>query len=191
MQGNLSGEARERLQVIDQSLQRAGRKLCSLLLIAQPGGQKQLISLAQMMDDLLALVHFQIVMDKVLLKSDLDAQCRWEGMAGELARAVLYVLNNAIEAVAGRPNPVISVVVERNVSQNSIRISNNGLAIPEAVRARIFEPFFSTKGGRHNGVGLYLANEIVSAAGGAIELIESGEGQTTAFAIQLPANVHD
>lgn len=67
-----------------------------------------------------------------------------------------------------------------------IRVKDNGCGIPEELRPRIFEPFFSTKPpGKGTGLGLAMARDIVEAHGGWIEF-DSEAGKGTEFRIYLP-----
>jgi nitrogen-specific signal transduction histidine kinase len=65
-----------------------------------------------------------------------------------------------------------------------IRVSDSGPGVPEDLRERIFYPFFTTKEGG-SGVGLAIAQKIVAAHGGAIELQVGAQGGST-FLIRLP-----
>jgi PAS domain S-box-containing protein len=68
----------------------------------------------------------------------------------------------------------------------SLLVSDTGTGMPPEVRARIFEPFFSTKGeGRGTGIGLATVLRIVKAHGGFLR-VESAPGQGTAFEFFLP-----
>jgi two-component system cell cycle sensor histidine kinase/response regulator CckA len=70
-----------------------------------------------------------------------------------------------------------------------ISVSDSGTGMDEKVRKRAFDPFFSTKGARGTGLGLFLVSNIVESHGGAITL-ESQEGHGTTFKILLPLK-HD
>lgn len=67
----------------------------------------------------------------------------------------------------------------------SIDVADNGAGIPEAIRDRIFDAFFTTKGQRGTGLGLGMVRRMVSAAGGAIT-VESETGRGTTFTLLLP-----
>src|SRR3954468_10188221 len=97
MEEGLDKNVLDRLLIIDRSLQRAGQKLRSLLLIAQNSRHAQTISVGHMVEDLATIVNFQVVVNKVALHMDLDESAEWQGVLSELARAILYVINNAIE----------------------------------------------------------------------------------------------
>jgi signal transduction histidine kinase len=59
------------------------------------------------------------------------------------------------------------------------------VGIDPAIRGRLFEPFFSTKGTRGTGLGLAVVSEIVERFGGSIQ-VESRLGGGTTFAVWLP-----
>src|SRR3954468_9172789 len=170
MDETLDKNIQDRLQIIDRSLQRAGQKLRSLLLIAQNTRHAQTISVGQMVDDLATIVNFQVVVNKVAMHTELDDSCVWQGVASELARAILYVVNNAIEAVSGVQNPAITLKVTPGGAYSEIHVIDNGPGIPTELRNRVFEAFFTTKAAPHVGIGLFLANKMIQNAGGRIEL---------------------
>jgi len=67
-----------------------------------------------------------------------------------------------------------------------IRVSDSGCGVPEEIRDRIWEPFFTTKEpGKGTGLGLWMVYGTVQQAGGAVEM-ESEVGQGSTFAIYLP-----
>ncbi|MDP5122089.1 MAG: HAMP domain-containing histidine kinase, partial [Spirosomaceae bacterium] len=70
-----------------------------------------------------------------------------------------------------------------------ISVKDNGSGIPDSIKDKIFQPFFTTKEtGKGTGLGLSLAYDIVKAHGGEI-IVESVEGEgtefTTSFQVQL------
>jgi two-component system NtrC family sensor kinase len=64
-------------------------------------------------------------------------------------------------------------------------VQDEGTGIPLEIRSRIFEPFYSTKGGKTDGLGLAVSLGIVQQHGGSIE-VESEPGGGTMFRIMLP-----
>ena len=70
-----------------------------------------------------------------------------------------------------------------------ISIKDNGSGIPETIKNKIFQPFFTTKpSGQGTGLGLSLAYDIVKAHGGELK-VESKEGEGSEFVIVLPKNI--
>ncbi len=68
-----------------------------------------------------------------------------------------------------------------------IRVADEGCGVPEAVRDRIWEPFFTTKEpGKGTGLGLWMVYGTAQQAGGAVEM-EGRDGRGSVFTIRLPA----
>ena len=116
-----------------------------------------------------------------------------EAVPQEIGRVLLNLFNNAFYAVAQRQKqqsenyqPTVSVSTRRENGQVEIQIRDNGMGIPDAVKAKIFQPFFTTKPtGEGTGLGLSLAYDIVTKGhGGTIE-VEGVEGQGTTFTVKL------
>lgn len=101
---------------------------------------------------------------------------------GQIRQALLNVLRNAREAMTdgGR----IDVSVQAEGMGVLVGIDDRGGGIPDDVRARIFDPFFSTKG-EGTGLGLAITRQIVEAHGGSITC-DPREGGGTSFRILLP-----
>ncbi len=119
----------------------------------------------------------------------------------DIGRVLLNLINNAFYAVNERSKkgeagyqPIISITTQLIANtQLLIAIKDNGSGIPDAIKDKIFQPFFTTKPtGQGTGLGLSLAYDIVKAHGGELT-IESqvGEGLPageagTAFIIHIP-----
>jgi signal transduction histidine kinase len=101
---------------------------------------------------------------------------------GQIRQAILNVLRNAREAMADGGK--IEVYVRAEGMSVVIGVDDRGSGIPEEVRSRIFDPFFSTKG-EGTGLGLAITRQIVEAHGGSI-VVEPREGGGTSFRILLP-----
>ncbi len=100
----------------------------------------------------------------------------------QLRQALLNLLRNAREAMP-RGGP-IDVRVEAEGMSVVIDVDDRGGGIPEEIRARVFDPFFSTKG-EGTGLGLAITRHIVEAHGGKVTCAPR-EGGGTRFRISLP-----
>ena len=70
-----------------------------------------------------------------------------------------------------------------------IRISDTGHGIPEEIRHRIFDLFFTTKEpGRGTGQGLAIAHSVIVDKHKGVLNLETEEGQGTTFVIRLPVD---
>ena len=107
--------------------------------------------------------------------------------ADRLHDAVLNIVSNAVDATRDQTmaRVVISTTFDRGRNRIAIAIDDNGPGIPEAIREKIFEPFFSTKGSKGTGLGLAVTRKVVREHGGEM-LLDSEEGKGTTFTIWLP-----
>jgi signal transduction histidine kinase len=85
-------------------------------------------------------------------------------------------------------SPKVTVTTKNLEDKIQITISDNGPGIPDDIKDKIFQPFFTTKPtGEGTGLGLSLAYDIVKAHGGEIS-VESKEGIGSDFILELPLN---
>ena len=114
----------------------------------------------------------------------------------DLSRVLINLFTNAFHAVQERQrqlphaayHPEVSVTTRTVPAGVEIRIRDNGTGIPEAVRQKIFQPFFTTKAlGEGTGLGLSLSFDIVTTGHGGTLSVESAEGVGTEFVVTLPA----
>ncbi|HEY1101063.1 MAG TPA: ATP-binding protein, partial [Myxococcota bacterium] len=110
----------------------------------------------------------------------------------ELNQVFLNIIVNAAHAIGDKvkgtdKRGTITVRTFREGDDVVVAISDDGGGIPEAIRARIYEPFFTTKEvGRGTGQGLAISRSvIVEKHGGALQCT-SVEGEGTTFFIRLP-----
>jgi signal transduction histidine kinase len=67
-----------------------------------------------------------------------------------------------------------------------LQVSDTGHGLGEEEMSRLFEPFYSRRGGKGLGLGLWISHNIIQGHGGSIE-VESKLGEGTTFTINLPA----
>ncbi len=105
----------------------------------------------------------------------------------DIGRVLLNLLNNAFWAVKTVEKPLVIVKTEHSDNQLIIKVTDNGTGMPESVKAKIFQPFFTTKPtGQGTGLGLSLAYDIVTKGHGGTLEVQSTEGVGSEFIFQLP-----
>ena len=106
---------------------------------------------------------------------------------GQLNQVFMNILNNGIQAIPeDRKDGEIKLYTEETKDSIIIRLTDNGVGIPEKIKNRIWEPFFTTKAvGVGTGLGMSITYGIIEKHKGRIEL-NSEEGKGTEFAIYLP-----
>jgi PAS domain S-box-containing protein len=109
---------------------------------------------------------------------------------GELRQVFTNLISNAIDAMAGaRGHLTLRAEKSRNWRNDEagirVTIRDNGSGIPPDILARIFEPFYSTKGNRGTGLGLWVTKEIIEKHRGVVH-VRSRVGKGTIFSILFP-----
>ncbi|MDP9050425.1 MAG: PAS domain S-box protein [Acidobacteriota bacterium] len=113
------------------------------------------------------------------------------GRPGELRQVVTNLIGNAIDALP--QGGIIRVGVTCGAAGQGARISisDNGPGIPQQLRQKIFEPFFSTKQAKGTGLGLWISQSIIRKFGGHIRLrswTDPCPKTGTVFVVSLPAH---
>ena len=134
----------------------------------------------------------------ITLQRDLDPSV---GMADvypqEITRVLLNLISNGFYATTKRKaevgdgfEPMLSAATKNLGDKVEIRIRDNGTGIPEELKEKIFNPFFTTKpAGEGTGLGLSMSHDIiVKQHGGSID-VESEPGLFTEFKIVLPRTI--
>ncbi len=109
--------------------------------------------------------------------------------ADQLHQVLLNLLINAQQSLQDQRGPRhirIESRVDAATERLVVTVADNGLGIPEAARARVFEPYFTTKPtGMGTGVGLAVSLGIIEAHGGTLT-VQTSEDGGAAFVIDLP-----
>ncbi len=106
----------------------------------------------------------------------------------QIKQVFINLIGNAVEAVGEGGQVRVSTALEVDGGDRwtvVVRVRDSGPGIPEAIRDRIFEPFFSTKEDG-TGLGLCIAARIAARHNGRLDLESALEGETT-FAVKIPA----
>jgi signal transduction histidine kinase len=118
----------------------------------------------------------------------------------DIGRALLNFFNNAFYAVNEKKKngpltpeggkeyePTVSVSTKKIGDKVEIKVKDNGMGIPEKVRDKIFQPFFTTKPtGQGTGLGLSLSYDIITKEHGGTINVETKEGEFAEFIMHLP-----
>ena len=113
-----------------------------------------------------------------------------------LEQILINLISNALDAVAGIAQPIVQVrarVLHDNPRFAIVDVADNGPGVAKAVRHRLFESFFTTKGEEQGtGLGLAVSREIARSTGGDLELLDDvgtwSEPAGTVFRVTLPVS---
>jgi PAS domain S-box-containing protein len=123
-----------------------------------------------------------------VVKLDAETALNAFGSASELREVFVNLIVNAVDAMPRGGE--LSITCKRNKGRLQLEFTDNGTGMPDDVRQKIFEPFFSTKGAHGTGLGLSVSYSIIERHDGSIA-VESEPGNGTTFIIDLPAVVSE
>jgi signal transduction histidine kinase len=103
----------------------------------------------------------------------------------EVSQVLLNLINNSFQAISASHHSWINITSYETDNSVSIKIVDSGKSIPSEIKAKLFQPFFTTKEiGVGTGLGLSISRGIIEEHGGKLYLKE-GEPNTT-FIVELP-----
>ncbi len=189
------------LAKIGEHGRRADGIVKSMLLHSRGGsGEAQEADLNALIEEALALAYHGLrAQDKsfnITMERDLDPEVgSITAVPQDLTRVFLNLFGNGFYAANKRKrdgagpefSPLLKVATRSLGDTIEIRVRDNGIGIPDEIRAKLFTPFFTTKPtGEGTGLGLSISYDIVTRGhGGSID-VESRVGTYTEFVLRLP-----
>ena len=150
----------------------------------------------ELMEEVLSLYSRRMMEKNLRVERQYD--CPEEAMVypGEMRQVLSNLVTNAVEASSPNGRLRVRVRCTRSWSDHGVRgirvsVGDNGSGIPLDVQRRLGEPFFTTKGQRGTGLGLWVTRAIVQRYGGEIQLRSSVDSRRhgTVFSIFVPTNL--
>ena len=197
----ISNDIKQNLEKISHHGHRASSIVRGMLEHSRnSSGQKEEIAINVLADEYLRLAYHGLrAKDKSFnakFETDFDESIgKIEIIPQDMGRVMLNLINNAFYAVTDRADkekdesyqPTVKVTTKKLKDQVRITVEDNGSGIPQEIKDKIFQPFFTTKpSGKGTGLGLSLTYDIITQGhGGALEL-DSEVGKGTVFTIFLP-----
>ena len=180
-------DALEMLRVIRSGIERTQRIVGALRNYARTDGERpSMVDLSEDINESLALLAH--LLRDVTVERQLEATGDLIAYRGQLNQALMNLLSNAAQAMAGQEDARLVVSTQDLEAGVQIQIEDNGPGIPEDVLSRIFDPFFTTKEvGSGTGLGLSITHEIVARHNG--EITVTSEPGKTIFSLTLPSTV--
>ena len=197
----LTSLLKDNLEKVVQHGKRADSIVKNMLLHSREGsGEHRPTDINALLDESLNLAYHGARAEKrefnVTLQRDFDeAAGEIEVFPQEITRVFLNLISNGFYAVTkrktenGNPDfePVLAAATRNLGNHVEVRIRDNGTGIPDEVKEKMFNPFFTTKpAGEGTGLGLSMSHDIiVKQHGGTID-VTTEPGRFTEFRIVLP-----
>ena len=196
----LTGLLKDNLEKVVQHGKRADSIVKNMLLHSREGGgEHRLSDINAVVEESLNLAYHGARAERpqfdVTLERDLDpAAGSADVFPQEITRVLLNLISNGFHAVAKRKadgaadyEPVVAATTRDSGDHVEIRIRDNGTGIPDEVKEKMFNPFFTTKpAGEGTGLGLSMSHDIVVKQHGGTIDVATEPGKFTEFTIRLP-----
>jgi two-component system, sensor histidine kinase FlrB len=153
---------------------------------AQRDPQRRLIMVRQLVDEVIESLAPQFEAQRIRVELDVPRDQQIWADRDMLRRCVLNLALNAVDAMPRGGELVVTSVA--NSDGFELEIADSGPGLPEDVRRRMFEPFFSTKSSG-TGLGLAIVYRIVDVHGGQVLACNCPEGGA-AFTLRFPIHQH-
>ena len=183
-------ETRKDLEIVMREAVRARDVVRRLLDFARQSESTRVrASLNDVVEDVVALSRHLIHTNGVELKLELEENLPWILVdMNQMKQVLLNLIHNALQAMPGGGELTISTKSASRAGRDWVRVSvqDTGVGIPRPDQARIFEPFYTTKGDQGGtGLGLSVTYGIVTDHAGQID-VESQPGAGSRFSVWLP-----
>ena len=148
--------------------------------------EPQRICLNDLLEEELALLtHNLFFKHQVKLKKAFSAQLPpLDGYYIDFSQSISNLIQNSIEAMEETDKKELSVGTDWEDHRIRVTIRDSGCGVPEEVRSNLFKPFFTTKGGNHFGLGLFVSRKILAPYGASFNY-GSRDGETL-FLVNIP-----
>jgi signal transduction histidine kinase len=132
----------------------------------KPSKEKTKFSLKDECKNASFIIESSLKYNQISFEIDIDKDCEVCGYPREFSQAILNILSNAKDVLIERKieNPYIKLSLKQGSKFALIKIQDNGGGISDAVKERLFEPYFTTKHAKQGtGIGLYMSKIIIEA----------------------------
>jgi signal transduction histidine kinase len=190
-QDDLAPDVRQFLTQADQELERVTHIATQTLKFYRQSTKPTSADLGVLIDSVLQLLTGRLRNMNVQVERHYAARRKLTCFEGELRQVFTNLITNAIDAMPKTGARLIVRTKEVRTADSDgpsaiqITIADNGHGIPEGMENRIFEPFYTTKGSRGTGLGLWVTKEIIAKHKGSIR-VRSMLGRGTVFIIVIP-----
>ena len=176
-----------RLQRIGGQTDKAVAAIHRVLGFSRDGApESRKVNLSVVVDQVLSLRSYRLGRNGIMVTVDKGSELfEVRAVERQLVQAVLNLVLNAEEALAGQPQREVRVALTRAGAMAQLQVQDSGPGVAAEFAERIFEPYFTTKSAAGAvGLGLPATRAIASRLGGRLFLGASGPGPS--FVLELP-----
>ena len=192
-QPDLSDTTRNFVSMAERELARVGQITRQTLGFYRATDAPAPVDLVELTESALAIYERHFSPGFIDLRKEYGERCSVQGFAGELRQVVVNLVSNALDAIGNKGKLCVRINCGKSwkdlgVEGVRVTIADTGQGLSRELRLQLFQPFFTTKGARGTGLGLWVSRGIVHKHGGDLR-VRSSTGKTrhgTAFSLFLP-----
>lgn len=186
-------------KLIDKHGRKANHIVQSMMMLSREGvGERENYPLNILVEEYANLAYSGLLARDGATRVSFDR--RYDDAVGHISlvvqsmgRVVLSIVTNAVESLmekaACTPGfvPMLWISTQAHEDRVEIVVEDNGMGIPEAIRSKIYTPFFTTKDNEANiGLGLFISYDIVVQEHMGSVAMQTEEGRSCRFTLSLP-----
>lgn len=155
---------KKNLEVIDDQIKFLSQTIDDFRSFFRPNKEKSTTTVKELFEQTFKVIEKSVVSKGITLETEFNERVDLFVYKNELVQVFLNIIKNAQDALIEKEveNKSIKIDSSENETGVIIHISDNAGGIPEEIRTKIFEPYFSTKDEKHGtGLGLYMAKSVV------------------------------
>ena len=182
-------QTQEFLSMADEELARVTHLTKQTLGFYRDDAAPSVVDISALVESVLNIYQSKLKGKQMRVVKELRAQAEISTVAGEVRQVLSNLVANAIDAA---PSQGVITIRTKSARANGsgvpgiqVTVADNGSGIDAALKAKIWEPFFTTKKDVGTGLGLWVSKQIIEKHGGSIRFRSNGNG--TLFVVFLPS----
>jgi len=187
--GNMN-QLQEGWEIVKQRMERIRKVVLDILFYSKKRELKmERMNAVTLAEEVAAAVTGKLTETGIVFVKEFDPESgEVEADPAYLQAALLNILENALDAClakGARKPPRVVFSLQTKKDRLEFDILDNGIGMDPATQEKLFTPFFSSKGDKGTGLGLFIANKIVEQHGGQIT-VSSAPGRGSLFRVMIP-----
>jgi signal transduction histidine kinase/ABC-type nitrate/sulfonate/bicarbonate transport system substrate-binding protein len=150
----------KKIDYIEQNLQYMSNTIEDFLNYFKPKKQKENFNISDNVKKALSLLYVSLENKQINITFENGVDVIAYGYADEFIQVILTIINNAVQALENQKDKKIRIKIHTKDEFVYVEIIDNGDGVPENIKEKIFEPYFTTKD-EGIGLGLYIAKMII------------------------------
>jgi signal transduction histidine kinase len=188
-------QLREGWDIVKQRMERIRKVVLDILFYSKKRELKrERMNAAALAEEVAAAVTGKLTETGIVFVKEFDPNSgEVEVDPSYVQAALLNILENAVDAClaeGARKPPKIMFSLQRKKDRLEFDILDNGIGMDPATQEKLFTPFFSSKGDKGTGLGLFIANKVIEQHGGQIT-VSSAPGRGSLFRVMIPATASE